>query len=362
MPANLFLLFGTEGVLISEELGKLKTKHGLDELNIDVIEGASAEINDLAQALQSAPMLFSMGKKMVLIKDYPLFRTVKKAAEDEEEETDEQDEKTNNTEKTIEQLIELLTNIPDDIIAVFTYLESAEYGSSRKVDKRKKLFKAIQKLGEVREFSNFEDRDKGKLMDWIRERVRLEGKAISPDAAIMLSETAGNHLSLLSGEINKLVTYIGDRPAIGPEDVLLMASSGQAAAFALINALRDRKAAPAMKALKRMLYDGENEVALLMRIANQFRTMLLAKSLQQKKLSQNEIAAQIGANPYMLGKMLPALQKFTLQELLEIMQIIAEADYRFKSGQMGKEVLLEMLIVDICGGTKGSLLLESVVN
>ena len=60
--------------------------------------------------------------------------------------------------------------------------------------------------------------------------------------------------------------------------------------------------------------------------------------------------------------MFEAAKKFKLAELKDIFQILAEADYKLKTGQLDKEVILEMIITDICEGSRGSVLLESMVD
>ncbi|MFH1428585.1 MAG: DNA polymerase III subunit delta [Candidatus Margulisiibacteriota bacterium] len=365
MDKQVYLLHGEEGVLISEHLQQLKAQIGADALNTDVIDGPDADINTIVQSLQSAPMFLAGGKKVVVVKDFPLLKAGRTASgsDDEGEGEEAPDPKSKKqSDDAVERLIDNLQNLADDTVVVFTFQESSNWKSSQKVDKRKKLYKALKKTGTVLEFNNFNDWEADKLAGWVRHRVGVENKQIADDAIYYLNETVGNHLGLLSSEIKKAVTFIGDRPRIEKKDVLLLASEGQTAGFSLVNALRDRDLVAAMKCLKSMLYYGENEVGLLMRIVSQFRTLLQIRYLQEQNRPLPEITKAIGGHPYAVKLLFQAAKKFRLDELTAIMQMLAEADYRLKTGQMSKDVLIEMVVIDICKGTNGSPLVESMID
>jgi len=365
MSSHIYLLHGEEGVLITEQLNQLKQQFDIDNLNMELLEGAETDVSQISQALQSTPMLFSQGKKLVIIRDLPYLKAGKDSSVNQSPITNHQSPVASpkgSKDDEVEQIVRLLETVSEDTIVIFTFLENSNWKNPRKVDKRKKLYKTLKKLGTILEFNRFADWETQKCANWIQDRVSLEGKDISPEAVYALSEVSGSRLGVLSTEIKKLVTYIGDNSRIEASDVATLTSEGQSAGFALVNALRDRDSVSALKALKQMVRYGENEVGLLMRIVNQFRTLLQIKSLQEEKKSPGEITQMIGGHQYAIKLLLSAAGKFTLSELKQVLHILAEADYRLKTGQMAKDVLLEMIIIDICKGVKDSVLLESVVD
>jgi len=356
MPKPIYLLHGEEGVLISEELRRLKTELAIDPMSIEMLEGAEVDVSQIAQAIQSTPMLFAQGQKLVIIRDLPLFKTGK--ADKDEGDTDKSDDKETET----QYFVSLLENLNDDTTVIFTFEESSDWKNPRKVDKRRKFYKTIKKLGAIQEFNRFADWDTARLSAWVRERVQKEGKTITQDANQALCSIVGGQLGMMSLEIQKLVTYLGERSEIKVEDVLTLTSAGQIASFALVNALRDKDFASAIKALRNMLYYGENEVALLNKIVSQFRTLLQIRYLQDQKTPYGDATRIIGGHPYAIKLLFEAAKKFKLAELKDIFQILAEADYKLKTGQLDKEVILEMIITDICEGSRGSVLLESMLD
>lgn len=356
MPKPIYLLHGEEGVLISEELRRLKTELAIDPMSIEMLDGAEVDVSQIAQAIQSTPMLFAQGQKLIIIRDLPLFKTGK--ADKDEGDTDKSDDKETET----QYLASLLEDLNEDTTVIFTFEESSDWKNPRKVDKRRKFYKTIKKLGAIQEFNRFADWDTARLSAWVRERVQKDGKTITTDAIQTLCSIVGGQLGMMSLEIKKLVTYLGERSEIKVDDVLTLTSAGQIASFALVNALRDKDFASAIKALRNMLYYGENEVALLNKIVSQFRTLLQIRYLQDQKTPYGDATRIIGGHPYAIKLLFEAAKKFKLAELKDIFQILAEADYKLKTGQLDKEVILEMIITDICEGSRGSVLLESMVD
>ena len=85
-----------------------------------------------------------------------------------------------------------------------------------KLDKRKKIYKLLQKNGEV--FNSEKLRDY-KLPEWISEQVQAKGYAISSKAVMLLAEHIGNDLSRISNEIDKMTVNLGKRKEITEDDI-----------------------------------------------------------------------------------------------------------------------------------------------
>jgi DNA polymerase III delta subunit len=57
------------------------------------------------------------------------------------------------------------------------------------------------------------------ISSWVDRRIGLSGKSASQEAKDRLIELAGSDLTLINNELNKLVTYIGDKTRIELDDV-----------------------------------------------------------------------------------------------------------------------------------------------
>ena len=93
--------------------------------------------------------------------------------------------------RTIENLLSYADNPQPSTVLVFCY----KYG---KLDKRKKIYKSIQKNGVLFESKKLYD---NQVSDWIRKVLQGKGYSISPKAAILLVEYLGTDLSKINNEL-----------------------------------------------------------------------------------------------------------------------------------------------------------------
>ncbi|MGZ5544021.1 MAG: DNA polymerase III subunit delta, partial [Limisphaerales bacterium] len=129
-------------------------------------------------------------------------------------------------------------------------LKTFEFGTVRllisagKVDKRKTIYKTLEKIGSVETFDGLSVDDK----DWAGEAesmairaLKAFKKEISDEAVAKLVANVGPNARQLHSECEKLSLYVGDRPEIEIKDVdAIVTRNKQARAFALGDALGDR--------------------------------------------------------------------------------------------------------------------------
>ena len=138
-----------------------------------------------------------------------------------------------------------------------------------KIDLRRRLFQQIGKGGKVAEFKPPYDRQ---LADWIRRQVRSMGLRIEPRAVDLLRMYIGNSPREIVGEIEKILTYLGDRKAVISAEAVeaVTASSKQVNVFELADAVGARKTRAAMSMLNRYLDQGEDVNRALAMIVRHF--------------------------------------------------------------------------------------------
>lgn len=334
---SLCLFYGKEDFLVDEEVRKLKDELAprlMGGMNLEVVDGQSASTDQIINALAATPLLG--GEKMVIIKNTAQLKSSgsKRGGKAKAEVKDDGDN----------QLHKVLENLSDGVHAVFVV-----HGD---VDRRKKLFKVIDANGEAREFKPFAEWEEEKLLSWIVNRARLCGKKIGSHAARVLADVSGSNLRFLSLEIDKLATYVGERDLIEEKDIAAVASAGTLSAFALINSLRDRDLKGSLESLARLMRDREDPVSLLGLIAKQFRVLLQVKSLQERAMSENEIAATLGVNHYFVKKTADKTFRFSIDELKNSLRVLHEADLKLKRTSSSPQAILELAIIDICSKTK----------
>jgi DNA polymerase III subunit delta len=276
-------------------------------------------------------------------------------------------------ESAIEELLN--TAFPEGTVLIFTAPD---------VDRRKKLFKLLDKKGKTVDCSVREERySKGMERSFFDARVKdtlwEAGKRISPKALNSMYARSGNDLRRLHGELEKLVRFIGDRDEISDDDVnRLFEDFHQAAFFELNNALRSRDISKCLPALYENLKIVAHPLQTLASIATEFRRLLVARELLftvfrahwRRGISYNEFKPLLGKireeHPELAGKgkhdllslkeypvflYLKDAQRFPMEDLIRIMEALLEADVRMKSSRLGHTMpasIVEELIFEIC--------------
>ena len=123
------------------------------------------------------------------------------------------------------------------------------------VDKRGRMFKALQKQATLVECGVLEDL--GDAERWVRTRVAANGAAIEPAAARLVAQRAGVDVKRLRGDLDRLMLYALGQKQITVDDV--RAVTGPAALqddWAMTNAIEAGQAPEALRQLALMLDAG----------------------------------------------------------------------------------------------------------
>lgn len=327
--APVYLFTGEEILLRERLLKKFKEKLlpiEMADFNLDIVDGKETSGDSIANSASTLP--FMSDKRLVIVNNAEMFRTKKKAGK-EKDDTDSNGD---------EELLSYLENPSTSTCLVFVCPEG--------VDKRKKLYKSVEKTGQV---VNLDPPKGSELLSWIESQVSSQGKQIDPGAIEFLASAVGGNLAQLEQEVAKLVTYIGDKTKIELEDAqVLVAKSAESTIFQLVDAVGEKKYANALAVLKEMIFLGEPPVRIVIMIARQFRLILQAKVLQKKGCNAREIAGQLQVAPFVAQKCLGQGRNFSEEELKQALGHLLQLDLNIKTGQIEPVLGLEMALVQIC--------------
>ncbi len=280
---------------------------------------------------------------------------------------------TKSSEAALEEII--LSSFPEQTFLIFT---------AASVDKRKKIFKAMEKQGRVVECAVPREKrganlEKGFFENQVRRALQGCEKTINPRAMQLMYSRAGADLRQLHAEIDKLVAFAGDRKEITVQDVeTLFDDSHEAEFFEFTNALRSADLAKCLPALHQNLKIVSHPLQTLAVMANDIRRLMVARELLfstfreawkpgmtydgfvpilRKALQDNPRLKEKGTynllamNEYALFNLLKVAQKFTMEKLLGIMEAILDADILLKSSRLGArspQIILEKVVYAIC--------------
>lgn len=332
--APVYLFYGEEQHLCRRAVAAVKRKllpEGTEEWNCEQLDGKEVAPEDIVAVANTLP--FMTQRKVVVVAETPLFQS--RQATGTNSRQDGQEESKDGRE---DALLTYLASPNPSTCLVFTTANS--------VDARKKLFKAVEKVGRVVEFSPLKG---AALNEWVKSTVQERGKVIEPEALEYLLATAGNHLSLLEHELDKVCLYLGREKTITlPALREVVSRTIEAGVFDLVDALGAKNPTRAIRLLREMFLLGEQPVPVALMLARQVRLMLQAKVLTAKGCRGEQLAAAMQVHPFVARKVQAQARNFQEAELERAIEQFLELDVSLKSGRGDPQLLVEVVILRMC--------------
>ena len=204
-----------------------------------------------------------------------------------------------------------------------TVLVILMHGAS--ADKRKALYKSVLKTGVIVESLALRDYE---MPQWIASYYESRGLKIHPEAAALLSESAGTDLGKIAVETEKLLKNLpeGTREIQVADIEKNVGISRQFSIFELTKCLSYRQSA---QALKIAAYIGETpRFALPMVVAP-----LFTHFYRILKYHAGEVPK---VNPYFLKEYDAAARNYPRAKTMQIISLLNDYDYKGKGGDAGE--------------------------
>ena len=316
---SVYLFAGPEEYLKREAVKALERAllpAGLEQLNETTLEGAQA-----AQIIEAAETLpFMCERRLVIVRDWAPLLSGK--SRDEEGETT--------------RVLDWLKAPPASCVVVFAMRGEA--------DGRKKLTAALKKRGaEVR----FEPLSDAELLRWASARLKPLGKRVSQQAISHLAFTAGRDLTRLSGEVDKLADYIGERAEITVEDIEAVVSpSLEFSVFEMLDFLFAGDLARAERSLQTLLMGGQTCVGVFSMVVRQLR-MLAHLALAQRAGNGAAVEKALKLHPYAARRAAAQARALDAEALLALYRQSVTADAEIKSGKLRDREALQLFMLKI---------------
>lgn len=184
------------------------------------------------------------------------------------------------------------------------------------------------------------------LAAWIQEQAKQAKGSISPEAAELLADLAGNDPRMASQEMQKLLAYVNYQRQVEADDVRdITPDASVLENFALVNALRERSPRKAIHVICKELK--KNDPHLLVGIiAGQFRALLNARDVLDRGGNVFSLVTEMKIKEGYAQHLYQQAQRFSSAELIDIYRHLLEIDEAIKTGQMDGDVALECFIAD----------------
>ena len=222
--------------------------------------------------------------------------------------------------KNIEDLSHYVEKPMRSTILVFNY-------KYKTIDKRKKLYKALQKNGVFLESKPLYE---NKIPAWISEYLKEKNLGIDPRAAQMITDFVGSDLQRIVNELEKVTISLVPGTSIMPEDVEKnIGISKEFNTFELQNALGNKDI---LKSNRIINYFIDNEklhplTVIIGMLVTYFRKLLIYHSIENKN-DRTAVAQKLGVNPFFINDYASAARNYSLDKAVLIISMMREYDLR----------------------------------
>ncbi|MFD2516320.1 DNA polymerase III subunit delta [Salinimicrobium flavum] len=244
--------------------------------------------------------------------------------------------------RTIEKLSDYAENPQPTTVLVVCY-------KYKKLDKRKKLHKAIASSGVIFESKRLYE---NQVEDWIKKTLQKRNFQIAPKAAQMLVEFLGTDLGKIDNELQKLKLICPEGTNITPE--IIEENIGISKDF---NNFELRKAIGMkddLKAHRIINYFSQNPkdnpmVVTVSLLFSFFSQLQQYHALNDK--SKGNVARALKVNPYFVSDYTTAAANYSMKKVSQVISYLREADVKSKGvgaanvpqGDLLKELLVKVM-------------------
>ena len=324
-----YLLHGEESYFIDKITSFIEDKvlsEAEKSFNQTILYGKDSDVITIVNTAKRFPMMSDY--QLIIVKEAQDLKWAKGADDDK---------------KASDPLLAYLENPLKSTILVLCY----KHG---KFDKRKKVYKAIDKNGLVFESAEiYAD----KIATWVESFVAEKGYRIQIQAAVLLAEYLGNNLSKVANELEKLMLSIPATREITVDDVQAnIGISKEYNVFELQTAIARRDV---LKANQIINYFADNPKAnpmvLVLGTLNNYFTKILRYHYTADK-SQHVLAKELGVHPFFVKEYELAGKAYSKEKAFRVISHLRESDLKTKGvdatgntsdGELMKELVFKIM-------------------
>jgi DNA polymerase-3 subunit delta len=300
-----------------------------------VVDADKAIISEILDELRTLP--FFTKRRIVALRNADKFISAK-GQEDEEDEQNKQDGQNAPAGASNRELLEKYFENPCPTGILIMTVSSWP--------KTTRLAKKLPDIGTLVEVKSPTGTDlTNRLIDYARDAY---SKTLDYRTAGSLIDLAGDNLTRLYTEIDKLATYAAAEKAITTAHVeSLIGRNREFDAFEVIESCLQRKTGPAIERLRKMFTEDKSaEYTTIGAFAFHIRRMFTAKKLLLEGNSQYDVAGKlrIWNNKESL---FAQLKRLSLKQIGDQLQRLAEIDYAIKRGQAQPRIAIEQFVLQL---------------
>ena len=306
----IYLLYGVK-TLIDSYIDKIKKKEKIDDINV-----SKYSVDDnIENIIEDASTISLFDSRKLIIVENELLFSGKKTID------------TSNLENYISNYN------PNTILIFISYSDT--------IDSRKKLFKLINDKGKVEKLNQINN-----INDYIK--TLFKDYKISNNSIKLLVKRTGNDIDRIYQEANKIMIYKINDKIITDKDIIDCTTQKiDLNIFTFIDNIINKNKKESIKTYKEMIKIGEEPIKIIVMLANQFRLMYQVKVLRKKGYNEDDMANILQVKKYPVHLAIQKSLKYSDEILLKYLEDLADLDIKIKSGEIDKNLALELFLIRI---------------
>lgn len=227
--------------------------------------------------------------------------------------------------------------------AAFTVLVMVHNGSLTSADSEP--FKSLSKNNFIFSANELKGRY---LVQWLVNTCEVKNKTISPVDAEYFIELTGEDKFLLENQLEKILTFIGEKDVITFDIIRTIVSSNKVySVFDLQNSIGARDKSTSLKIAFNLLENGTEIPQIVGMLTKYFATLSKLSSMLSAGLPKNEIAAKAGIYPFFYDSYLKAKNQFSNNDLYNSVNALLKADISLKTTSKDKKTIITEMIAEM---------------
>lgn len=314
---RVYLLYGEETYLKKQYRDKLRNAliQPDDTMNYAYYEGKDVNVREVIDLAETLP--FFAERRLITLENTGWFKNASG------------------------EFADYLKEMPETTSMIFVESE---------VDKRGKLYKALQSVGRAVELSK---QDEGTLIRWIATDVKRERKQITERTVRHFLNKVGTDMENIQKELEKLFCYTLEKDVITVEDVEAICTTQITnQIFDMVHAVAAKRQKQALDYYYDLLALKEPPMRILFLLTRQFKQLLEVKEMAGKGYAKNEIASKVGLHPFVVGKYQEQAKSFSAKELRAILEESVELEESVKTGNLTDTLGVELFIIKNAAANK----------
>lgn len=325
--SRVYIIYGNEGYLkqfYANSICSKSVSKDFEDFNLKKLDGKDTNLNEIYDCISSFPMMSEY--TCTLVKDFPLNTFIGDRA------------------KVDSEFEAIISDIPESSILVF-WMDTMDVD-----EKDKKWSKILSIIDGIGTCAKIDKRSRAALEKLLISSASKKGCTLSKEDAYYIINLVGEDMSTLQNELNKVCAYVKEGEIKRSHIDKTVIISVEAKIFQLSRMIVRGEADNAYENLSNLFKLREEPVVILSVLSKAFVDMYRVKAAKEAGVQNAKMADEFPGNVYKnklftLDNAVTDARNYSITQLRNALDILADADRRLKStGEDGKTVLEELIL------------------